>query len=597
LVVGPKARLGAASCAAAALVLTGCSFTPAFERPPLPTPGTYGGEPAGPGSVARVGWRDFFQEAELRSLIAAALANNRDVRIAAARVEEARAAFRVQGSALYPQLDGVATGTRSRTPADLSITGRAETTEQFSSLLSAGWELDFWGRLRSLRRSALEQYLATEEARRAVATSLIAQVAFGYLLEGEYEERMALARATVDTRREALRIMRRRYEVGAGSKLEMTQAQTLLGQARTAVEALARDQEVNRNALALLVGRPVEIAPGSLRQAEAGGAPALPAGLPSELLVNRPDIAAAEHRLRSANADIGAARAAFFPSIILTGAYGAASADLVARDLRRGGQVALGVWIDGAMPQRAETVQGYLQALHGQWLSDMARQETGIRPASGLVNIETRYRYNPDVRSLVAIGPAVIPLLLMLFPAILTALSVVREKELGSIVNFYVTPARPLEFLLGKQLPYVALAMANYVLLLLVALLVFRTPITGNVLAMTLGAVFYVMSATAIGLLFSIFMRSQIAAMFATAIGTILPAVQFSGLINPVSSLEGAGALVGRIFPTAPFVTICRGVFSKRLGFADLQAELLLLAVTAPVLLIACSLLLRKQER
>jgi ribosome-dependent ATPase len=267
-----------------------------------------------------------------------------------------------------------------------------------------------------------------------------------------------------------------------------------------------------------------------------------------------------------------------------------------ARDLRRGDSVQIGVWIDGAMPQRAETVQGYIQALHAQWLGDMAVQELGARPSAGLINIETRYRYNPDVKSLVAIAPAVIPVLLLLFPAMLTALSVVREKELGSIINFYVTPITRIEFLAGKQLPYVALAMLNYVLLVLLAVFIFRVPITGNVLAMTVAALLYTLSATAVGLLFSIFMRSQIAALFATAIGTILPAVQFSGLINPVSSLEGAGAVVGRIFPTTHFVTICRGVFSKGLGFGDLGQPLLALAVAVPVLLGLCVLLLKKQE-
>lgn len=268
-----------------------------------------------------------------------------------------------------------------------------------------------------------------------------------------------------------------------------------------------------------------------------------------------------------------------------------------ARDLRRGDTVTLGVWIDGAMPQRAETVQGYIQGLHAQWLSDMSVRELGVRPSTGLINIETRYRYNPDVKSLVAIAPAVIPVLLMLFPAMLTALSVVREKELGSIINFYVTPITSLEFLLGKQMPYVALAMLNYALLVVLALSTFRVPITGDFVAMTLGALLYVLSSTAIGLLFSIFMRSQIAAIFATAIGTILPAVQFSGLINPVSSLEGAGAVIGRVFPTSHFVTICRGVFSKGLGFPDLQPELLSLAFTFPLLLAACVVLLKKQEQ
>ena len=267
-----------------------------------------------------------------------------------------------------------------------------------------------------------------------------------------------------------------------------------------------------------------------------------------------------------------------------------------ARDLRRGVPVEIGVWMDGAMPQRAETVQGYIQAMHLQWLSDMAAQELGARPSLGLVNVEVRYRYNPDVKSLVAIAPAVIPILLLLFPAILTALSVVREKELGSIINFYVTPISRVEFLLGKQLPYVLLAMSNYVLLVLVALVIFRVPITGSILAMTLGAFLYAFSATAIGLLFSIFMRSQIAALFATAIGTILPSVQFSGLINPVSSLEGMGKVVGTLFPATPFVTICRGVFSKGLGFSDLGGELLSLTLSYPVILAVCALLLKKQE-
>jgi len=267
-----------------------------------------------------------------------------------------------------------------------------------------------------------------------------------------------------------------------------------------------------------------------------------------------------------------------------------------ARDLRRGKTVSLGAWVDGAMPQRAETVQGYIQGLHAQWLSDMSVREFGVRPSGGLISIETRYRYNPDVKSLVAIAPAVIPVLLLLFPAILTALSVVREKELGSIVNFYVTPVTSLEFLLGKQAPYVALAMLNYALLVVLALSTFRVPLTGDLLAMTVGAFLYVLSSTAMGLVFSIFMRSQIAALFATSIGTILPAVQFSGLINPVSSLEGAGALIGRVYPTSHFVTICRGVFSKGLGFPDLQFDLLSLALTFPLLLAACVVLLKKQE-
>ena len=267
-----------------------------------------------------------------------------------------------------------------------------------------------------------------------------------------------------------------------------------------------------------------------------------------------------------------------------------------ARDIRRGDTVSVGMWIDGAMPSRAETVQGYMQALHAQWLTDMATQELGSRPSTGLVNIETRYRYNPDVKSLVAIAPAVIPILLLLIPAMLTALSVVREKELGSIVNLYVTPITRIEFLLGKQLPYAALAMFNFVTLTLLALFVFRVPMTGSFPTFALAALFYTLCSTAIGLLFSVFMRSQIAALFATAIGTILPAVQFSGLINPVSSLEGAGAVIGNIFPATHFVTISRGVFSKGLGFLDLQTDLIALAISFPVVLLAAAAFLKKQE-
>jgi NodT family efflux transporter outer membrane factor (OMF) lipoprotein len=311
------------------MLLAGCSFAPAYVRPPQPVPDRYV-EQARPGSsIARIGWRDFFQDAQLRSLITQALANNRDIRIAAARVAEARASWRIEGAALYPQLDAVGTGTRARSLFNLPGSGTLPIDEkQISAQLSAGWEIDLWGRLRNLREAARAQYLASEESRRAIATDLIAQVANGYLLEREYEERAALARRSIGTREESLRIMRRRYEVGSGSKLDMMQAQILLAQAQSALQALDQDRGVNRNALALLVGRSVDITPGASGLAGAWPDLILPAGLPSELLVNRPDILAAEHQLVAANANIGAARAAFFPNINLTGAYGVASASL-----------------------------------------------------------------------------------------------------------------------------------------------------------------------------------------------------------------------------------------------------------------------------
>jgi ribosome-dependent ATPase len=268
-----------------------------------------------------------------------------------------------------------------------------------------------------------------------------------------------------------------------------------------------------------------------------------------------------------------------------------------ARDLARGRQVQIGVWVDGAMPQRAETVRSYVQGMHTHWLSQQGSQTPWRAAAGSLANIETRFRYNPDIKSLVAMVPAVIPLLLMLIPAMLTALSVVREKELGSIINFYVTPATRLEFLIGKQLPYIALAMLNFLLMVLLAVTVFGVPLTGSFLTLATGTLLYVSAATAVGLLISTFMRSQIAAIFGTAVLTILPATEYSGIIDPVSSLEGTGRIIGELYPTTHYVTISRGTFSKALDFSDLAASFIPLLLATPILLALTAALLRKQER
>lgn len=308
--------------------LAGCSFRPDYVRPDIPVPVTYARTEARDSPVTSLHWEEFFQDPQLQFLIKEALANNRDIRIATARIEEARAAYRIQGSLLYPQIDAVGTATRAHTPADLSYTGNAITSTQIYSQLSAGWEIDFWGRLQNLREAAREQYLATQEAWRAVATSLVAQLANSYLLDRELEERITLAQHTTSSREESLRIIRRRYEVGSGSKLDMMQAEMLYAQAQTALLALEQEREINLNTLALLVGKPIKIIPGTLQSTEEAIDHPLPPGLPSDLLVNRPDIIAAEHQLKAANANIGAARAAFFPNISLTGAFGTASAEL-----------------------------------------------------------------------------------------------------------------------------------------------------------------------------------------------------------------------------------------------------------------------------
>jgi ribosome-dependent ATPase len=267
-----------------------------------------------------------------------------------------------------------------------------------------------------------------------------------------------------------------------------------------------------------------------------------------------------------------------------------------ARDVGRGNPVQIGAWVDGSMPQRAETVQGYVQGMHQGWLLDMARRRLGLDTAAGPATLVTRFRYNPDVRSLPAMVPAVIPMLLLMIPAMLTALSVVREKELGSIINLYVTPVTRSEFLLGKQMPYIVLAMFNFGLLTLLAVTVFDVPVKGSFLTLAAAALLFVIFSTGFGLLASTFTRSQIAALFVTIIGTMIPAIQFAGMLNPVSSLEGVGAFIGRIYPASYFLAISRGVFSKALGFAGLSASFWPLALSVPVILGLSIALLKKQE-
>ena len=267
-----------------------------------------------------------------------------------------------------------------------------------------------------------------------------------------------------------------------------------------------------------------------------------------------------------------------------------------ARDIGRGTPVQIAAWVDGAMPQRAETVEGYVQGMHQGWLLDVARRRLGEDASVGLAEIATRFRYNPDVRSLPAMVPAVIPLLLLMIPAMLTALSVVREKELGSIINLYVTPVTRSEFLLGKQLPYVALALLNFGLLTLLAVTVFGVPVKGSFPTLAAAALLFVTFSTGFGLFASTFTRSQIAALFVTMIGTMIPAVQFAGMLNPVSSLEGLGAVIGRIYPASHFLTISRGVFSKALGFSNLHASFWPLLLAVPVILGLSIVLLKKQE-
>ena len=266
------------------------------------------------------------------------------------------------------------------------------------------------------------------------------------------------------------------------------------------------------------------------------------------------------------------------------------------RDLRRGRQPEVGVWVDGAMPYRGETTRGYIEGVHRDYVRQLVRETSGDSPAAAF-DSEARYRYNQDFKSIYAMVPAVIPLLLLLIPAILMALGVVREKELGSITNLYVTPVTRLEFLVGKQLPYIAVGMVSYLLMMGEAVFLFAVPVKGSFAAMTLGALLYVTATTGLGLLMSTFTRTQIAALFGTAIVTMLPTIQFSGLTTPVEALQGAGYWIGQGYPATYFILICRGAFTKGLGFADLWQPLLALAAFIPVLTVASVALLKKQEK
>jgi multidrug efflux system outer membrane protein len=312
------------------------SMAPPYEIPPLavaaqyPSPATFP-SPAPPQAAyaAEIGWRDFFLDPALRTLIALALENNRDLRITVLRVAEARAAYGIQRADLFPNIGAQAGEDRSLTPGDLSITGKPLLASQYQVMLGlATWEIDFWGRVQSLKDAALENYLASDAGRRAASIALVAQVANSYLGLREFDERIALARQTIASRAESFRIFTRRVEVGATSRLNLTQVQTLLTQAQALGAQLQQARASQLNSLTLLVGLPLDLPPLAGQLDAQNSLTELRPGLPSDLLVQRPDIVAAEHRLKAANASIGAARAAFFPRIALTASAGTASAEL-----------------------------------------------------------------------------------------------------------------------------------------------------------------------------------------------------------------------------------------------------------------------------
>ena len=266
------------------------------------------------------------------------------------------------------------------------------------------------------------------------------------------------------------------------------------------------------------------------------------------------------------------------------------------RDLLGGNRPEIGIWIDGAMPMRAETVKSYVEAMHQTTLRNWVIETTGKTPTA-LSDIQVRFRYNPELRSLVAMVPNVIPMMLLFIPAMLMALGVVREKELGSIMNVYTTPVTKLEFLVGKQLPYIGLSMVSFAMMFFLAITLFDVPFKGSFITLFCATILYVTASTGLGLLASTVTSSQIAAIAVASIGTLIPAIQYSGLIDPVSSLKGFGAFIGSIYPTSHYLIISSGTFSKALGFSDLHGAFGALLMTIPVLTIVSVMLLKKQGK
>jgi multidrug efflux system outer membrane protein len=329
-------------CVAVAALVSACTFQPKYERPAPPVAstfaqsGVYATQPrVAPGqqgangvAAADIGWREFFNDPRLQRLIELSLNNNRDLAVAVLKVQQAAAQYRVTRADLFPTLDAVGRETKTRTPRNLSFLDRT-ISNQYSVGLSASWQIDFWGRVRSLKDQALAQYLATAQARKAAEILLVSQVADQYLAVLAADEQLAVTQRTLDTASASYHLAKLQFDTGIGSELDLHQSQGIVEQARANLQAQQRVRAQAENALVLLVGQPLpEDLPAGLPLHAQSLLADIPAGLPSELLTRRPDVMEAEQRLLAANANIGAARAAFFPNISLTGNFGTLSPTL-----------------------------------------------------------------------------------------------------------------------------------------------------------------------------------------------------------------------------------------------------------------------------
>ena len=327
-------RIRSLGVLALAAVLSACTLAPKYEQPAAPVAAAYEGVDTAPANAVpatEIGWKDFFPDPELRDLIGRALLNNRDLRIATLNVEAARAQYRIQRSDLVPSIEAQGSAANQLTPATLSRTGNEELTRVYTAGVGMpAYELDFFGRVRSLRNAALEDFFSVTENRNAAQLSLVSEVANAWLTLIADRELLRLAEETRTSQRQSYDLTKLRFDQGVSGEIELRRSESLWREAEVDIAQQTRRVAVDRNALALLVGEPLPPETGSSAQAleSQTHGKELPAGLPADLLVRRPDVRAAEHALRAANADIGAARAAFFPSIQLTGFYGNASDDL-----------------------------------------------------------------------------------------------------------------------------------------------------------------------------------------------------------------------------------------------------------------------------
>jgi outer membrane protein, multidrug efflux system len=322
-----------------ALVLGGCTLTPKYTRPEAPITADWPSgavyqetrTTTGAPTALELGWQEFFTDENLRKIIATALKNNRDLQLAALNVRRARALYGIQRAELFPSVNASGSGIRQRVPADLSTTGKEMTAEEYSVDLGiTSWEIDFFGRIQSLKDQALEEYLATEQARRSEQILLVSAVANGYLTLAADRENLKLAESTLKTQEEAYNLIRRQYQIGIANELDLRRAQTQVDTARGEMARYTQQVAQDENALNLLVGSSSPVTNETLPADLAGVKPPkeISPGMSSEVLLRRPDILAAENRLKAANANIGAARAAFFPRVALTTGAGTASSEL-----------------------------------------------------------------------------------------------------------------------------------------------------------------------------------------------------------------------------------------------------------------------------